>query len=304
MIKRAAGRVLRILGETFDNWFRHGAMTQGAALAFYSLISLAPVLVILVSVATVSFDRAEVRSGVVRQLRTFMGPRRAAALEEVLQNAIARRDARRAGALGIVVLLFGATAVFVQLQNSLNAVWEVRPEGSFFKRFIRKRAISFLLLLVLGALLFVSLAMDALLSGFDRLLAERFGLDVVALEYGNAAVSFALATVLFAMIYRILPDTEISWREVWMGAGLTALLLGGGRRLISLYLVRSAVGSVYGAAGSLVVIVFWVYYASLVVLLGAELTRVLSLRVLGRGAHDSPEAASGPEPAEAGEPRS
>jgi len=283
------------LVQTFENWSAHGASTQGAALAFYTIFSLAPVLVVVIAVAGALFGAEAVRGQIYREFQGLMGRDTAAFIQGVLQSA-AKRGSGLAAVLGTVTLLLGASAVFVQLQESLNVVWAVAPRpGAAFTTLLRKRLLSFALVMGLGFLLAVSLVLSAALTAFGDFLERRLALPVNLLTVANGAVSLVVVTLLFAMIYRILPDVRLSWREVWTGGAVTAVLFVAGKALIGLYLGHTSIATTYGAAGSLVVILLWVYYSSLVFLFGAELTRVHSRRFRSRPARPEPGAVRVPE---------
>jgi membrane protein len=293
---REGGKGLRAeLAETFRNWNLHGASTQSAALAFYTIFSLAPVLVVVIAVAGALFGADAVRGQIYREFQALMGPDTARFVQGVLQSA-ARRGSGLAAVLGTATLLLGASAVFVQLQESLNIVWAVAPRpGAAFTTLLRKRLLSFALVLGLGFLLVVSLVLSAALTAFGSFVERRLALPVNLLTVGSGLLSFLLVMLLFAMIYRVLPDVELSWREVWTGGAVTALLVVVGKALIGLYLGHTSIASTYGAAGSLVVILLWVYYSSLVFLFGAEFTRVHSRRFRSRPARPEPGAVRVPE---------
>lgn len=283
------------LAETFRNWNLHGASTQSAALAFYTIFSLAPVLVVVIAVAGALFGADAVRGQIYREFRGLMGADTASFVQSVLQSA-ARHGSGLAAVIGTATLLLGASAVFVQLQESLNIVWAVAPRpGAAFTTLLRKRLLSFALVLGLGFLLVVSLVLSAALTAFGSLLERRFALPVNLLTVANGVASYLLVMLLFAMVYRILPDVRLSWREVWTGGAVTALLVVAGKALIGLYLGHTSTASTYGAAGSLVVILLWVYYTSLVFLFGAEFTRVHSRRYRAAPAEAEPGAVRVPE---------
>jgi membrane protein len=266
------------LAETFRNWNLHGASTQSAALAFYTIFSLAPILVVVIAVAGALFGADAVRGQIYREFRGVMGAETASFVQGVLQSA-ARHGSGLAAVVGTATLLVGASAVFVQLQESLNVVWAVAPHpGAAFTTLLKKRLLSFALVLGLGFLLVVSLVLSAALTAFGGLVERRFALPANLLTVANGVISYLLVMLLFAMVYRVLPDVRLSWREVWTGGAVTAFLVAAGKALIGLYLGHSTTASTYGAAGSLVVILLWVYYTSLVFLFGAELTRVHSRR--------------------------
>lgn len=259
-------------------FFSHEITTQGAALSFYALFSLGPVLLVVIAVAAIFWERDAVQAVIVGQFADLMGKSTGAAVEGMLRHLGSTRGAGIATAVGVATLLSGASAFFVQLQDALNAVWGVAPrKGSVFGTLLRKRILSFGLLLGIGFLLLVSLALSAALSAVGDSLAARSSLPVALLNGGDALLSFAAITVLFAMIYRTIPDAEIEWRDVWLGALVTAFLVSVGKWAIGLYLGRTAVASAFGAAGSVVLILLWVHYASLLLLLGAEFTHAYAI---------------------------
>jgi len=266
-----------ILLETFRAWIERDAFTQSAALAFFALFSLAPVLVLFAAGAGLLFDPAAVRQQIVGQFELLMGQEQALAVDAMLGHAAFEMSGILGRIIGIATFAIGTLAVFVQLQDSLNMMWDVAPKpGPLIRKLLWKRVISFALVLALGFVLVVSLVLSATIHAFQTF-AERFvTLPSSVFETGNALVTYVLVTVLFAMLYRILPDVEIPWRDVWVGAILTALLLSVGKWAIGFYLGRSDLASAYGTAGSMIVLMFWVYYASLLVLLGAVFTRVQS----------------------------
>jgi membrane protein len=266
-----------ILRETFHAWVARDAFTQAAALAFFGLFSLSPVLVLFAAGAGLLFDAAAVRHQIVGQFELLMGHDQALAVDAMLGHAAFEMTGFLGRVIGIGTFVIGTLAVFVQLQDSLNLMWDVAPKpGPLIKKLLWKRVISFALVLTLGFVLVVSLILSASIQALQSF-AERF-VDVPAesFEIGNAAVTYVLVTFLFALLYRVLPDVEIPWRDVWLGAVVTALLLLVGKWAIGFYLGRSDLSSAYGTAASMIVLLFWVYYASLLVLLGAVFTRVQS----------------------------
>ena len=261
-------------------WVDDYAPSMGAALSYYTLFSLAPLLIIVIAVAGMVFGRDAAQGEIVSQLRGIMGAEGAAAVEAML--AAAREPAKGivATTVAVVVLLLGATAVLGELQSALNRIWrvEVPKEESGIWRLLRTRLLSFGLVLGIGFLLIVSLVVSAALAALgDWWGGWLEGWDVL-LEILNFAVSFGIFTLLFAMIYKIMPRAVISWRDVWIGSAVTALLFTTGKVLIGLYLGKSGLGSGYGAAGSLVMLLAWVYYSAQIFLLGAEYTWVYANR--------------------------
>jgi membrane protein len=266
-----------ILRETFHAWLEHDAFTQAAALAFFGLFSLSPVLILFAAGASLLFDPVAVRHQIVGQFELLMGHDPALAVDAMLGRATFEMTGTVARIIGIGTFVIGTLAVFVQLQDSLNLMWDVAPKpGPLIKKLLWKRVISFALVLTLGFVLVVSLILSATIHALQNF-AERFvDLPAAGFETGNAVITYVLVTILFALLYRVLPDVEIPWRDVWLGAVVTALLLLLGKWAIGFYLGGSDLASAYGTAASMIVLLFWVYYASLLVLLGAVFTRVQS----------------------------
>jgi len=267
-----------VLRKTFWVWFDRDAVTQSGALAFFTVFSLVPVLILVVRVAGLPFGQETVRGQIVRQFGELMGHEQAVAIESVLQATIGGGHTEGlSGVLGVLTIVFGATAVFAQLQSSLNLMWDVAPKpGPLLGVLLRKRLLSFALVIAIGFLLLVSLVLSAGISASEDYLRDRLRIPAGPLDAANVVFSFFIFTVLFAMMFRVLPDVEIPWRDVWFGSAVTSLLFSIGKWAIGVYLGRAAIASPYGAAGSLIVILFWVYYTSMLVLLGAAFTRVYS----------------------------
>jgi membrane protein len=281
-------RWTKVLAEIASNWNRHGASAQSAALAFYTIFSLAPTLVVVIAIAGAVFGEEAVRGQIFKEFQGLMGPEAALLVQEVLKSAARPASGRIATLLGIGTLLFGATAVFVQLQDALNRVWEVAPKpGAVFTTLLRKRLLSFAILLGAGFLLMVSLVMSAALAALSARLEALLPVNLSLLQAFNFLLSFLIITLLFALIYRLLPDVRLDRRDVLLGAVATSLLFVLGKTLIGYYLGKTSVASAYGAAGSLVVVLLWVYYSSLIFFLGAELTWVYSRH--HRAGHAPPE---------------
>jgi membrane protein len=287
----------KLIVETGSSWSAHDATSQSAALAFYTMFSLAPILILVVSIAGAFFGEQAVRGQIVHQFADLMGREEALAVQEMLKKVARSDGAVLAQVLGTLMLLFGATGAFVELQDSLNRVWDVKPKpGETFRRLLRKRFVSFGLILGIGFLLMVSLALSAAIGAFESYIRRHTTFPILLLEGGNAVLSFLVFGLLIAMIYRILPDAVLAWRDVWLGAVVTSLLFGAGKWLIGLYLGRTAVGSAYGAAGSFVVILSWIYYTSFIILFGAEFTRAYCLAVRPTEVKPEPGAVVVPRP--------
>ena len=260
-------------------WAEDDAPSMGAALAFYTVFSLAPVLIVAISVAGLAFGQNAAEGELSRQLQGLTGDAGARVIQAVLQSANQPALGIIASAFGIGTLLVGASGAFVELQDALNKIWKVqcRP-GSAWLRVIRERFLSFGLVLGLGFLLLVSLVVSTALGAVGEFMAPLLPWPVFMLELVNFLLSLGVIALLLAMIFRYLPDVDIAWSDVWMGAAVASVLLTTGKALIGLYLARSTVVSAYGAASSLVIILTWVYYSAQIVLFGAELTQVYSHR--------------------------
>jgi membrane protein len=267
--------------ETIANWSKHAATTHSAAIAYLSLFSLAPLLILVVAVSGWAFGAEAAQGEIQRVLGRFIGSDAAAAVQALVAAASARpRTGRIAATIGAVTLLVSATGVLIQLQDTLNTVWEVTPKPGFFlKTLFKKRLFCFLLILGAGALLLFSLAASAGLTALQRLLEARLEIGLSTLLGGiDVVLSWLVMALLLAMVYRLLPDVEIGWRDVAWGSAMTAILFTLGKYAIGFYLQRTGVTTAYGAAGSLVLVLVWIYLSSMIFLLGAEFTRVHSRR--------------------------
>ena len=280
--ENARGRRLglaAVVRETALRWWRSDAPMRSAALAFYTLFSMAPVLVVSVAITGAVFGEEATRAELQAQVRELAGEQSAATVRQVLDSAARPDLSRMAGLVGAVTLLFGATVVFGQLQQALNAVWGVQPApGRAIRNFLRKRLLSLGLVLVIGFLLLVSLVLSAAVSAVGAFLQRLFDFPAALLNTVDFVLFFAVITVLFALMFKVLPDAVVSWRDVAVGAVVTALMFSIGKELIGLYIGRAGVASPYGVAGSLVLLLLWVYYSSMILLLGAGFTRVWSRR--------------------------
>jgi membrane protein len=285
LLVRKAGAILR---DVYCEWERDRVPRLSAALAFYTTFSLAPVLMIALALAGLAFGREAAAGELVSRTEGMVGPEAARFVQSLI--AASRARSPLATAAGVAASILGATAVFMALQEALNTIWGVVPKpGRPVWTHIRKRILSFLMVLATGLLLVLSLVSGAVLSFAEGFLAThapeqvpfRAILGLPGLWQGlNHAGSLIVFTVAFALIYRILPDVEIRWRDVWLGAAITSLLFNGGTYLIALYLGRSTFASAYGAAGSFVLLLVWTYWSAQVFLIGGELTQVCA-RMLG-----------------------
>ena len=281
--------VFSLLKTTFFEWLDDQAPMLGAALAYYTVFSLAPLLIIAIGMAGLVFGAEAAQGQIFEQLRGLLGDAGGKAMEELVQSASAEpKTGVVATVIGFVTLLFGASGVFGQLQASLNIIWGVQPKpGRGILGIIRDRILSFGFILVVGFLLLVSLLLTAAIA----FVGKQFGTMVPGMEaliqLFNSMLSLAVITLLFAMMFKILPDANIAWRDVWIGAFITALLFTLGKFALGLYLGRSGGASSYGAAGSLIVLLVWVYYSTQIVFFGAEFAQVYANRF---GSHVTPSS--------------
>lgn len=271
----SGGSLWRLVRKAATAWSEDDAPTMGAALAYYSVFSAAPLLLIVIGVAGLALGREAASGQVFAQLRGIMGDDGASLIQTMVKSVGAPSQGILAMVVGIATLLLGATTVLVQLQSALDRVWKAQHSDgkSAVPGQIHSRVVSFLLVLGIGVLLFVSVAVSAVLFGIANLLAPLVGLwGVVLLQVANVVVSAIVFTGLFALVYKLLPRAKVSWHDVWVGAGITAVLFTLGKFLIGLYLGKSSVASGFGVAGSLAVVLVWVYYSAQIFLYGAELT--------------------------------
>jgi membrane protein len=268
-------RLWDLLRKTLTEWQEDKAPRLAAALAYYTAFSLAPILVIAIAVVGLVFDRQAAREQVVRQINSLAGPQGAELIDTMLNAAQDMGENMLATVFGVLALIFGASGVFGQLQDALNTMWEVAPKPQKgILGFIKKRFFSFTMVVGVGFLLLVSLAISAALSALSEWSVGLVPELEVVMQVINFVVSFLVITLLFALVFKYVPDAEIAWRDVWLGAGVTALLFTIGKLLIGLYLGNTDVTEGFGAAGALVVILLWVYYSAQISFFGAEFTQV------------------------------
>jgi membrane protein len=271
--------IWKLLQETFKEWRDDKASRLAAALAYYTIFSIAPLLIIVIAIAGAVFGEEAARGQIVGQIQGLVGLDGAKFLETAIKNANKPQTGAIASIISVVVLLVGATGLFTELQDAMNTIWEVKPKpGRGINNMIRLRFLSFAMVIGIGFLLLVSLVISTILATlvtyFSNLLP---GFDFVW-QIANFAISFAITTVLFGLIFKVLPDVKIAWSDVLIGAALTSVLFSIGRFLLGQYLGNGSFGSTYGAAGSLVVILAWVNYAAQILFFGAEFTQVYSRR--------------------------
>jgi membrane protein len=278
--------------KTISEFIEDDCQTMAAALAYYTVFSLPGLLLIVLKVAGVAFGDEAVAGSIRSQIGSMIGRQAAAQIETILKSAATNQAGGMAAFLGILLLVFGATTAFAQLQASLNRAWEVMPDPNAggWKAFVTKRLMSFGLVLGIAFLLMVSLVISAAVEAFGNAIARVLPQLSGGLLLGlNAVVSLAVLIVLFAAIYHVMPDATVEWRDVWVGAITTGVLFMIGKSALSLYLGNTNVGGPFGAAGSLAVILVWIYYSSMIVLLGAEFTQVWA-NVHGRQVQPEPGA--------------
>ncbi len=273
---------LKLLKEAFQEWQQDKASLLAAALAYYTVFSITPLLVIAIAIAGAVFGQEAAKGEILAQINGLVGEKGAQIIETALANADQPQLGSIASIISVVILLIGASGVFAQLQQALNTVWNVKAKpNSGIGEFIRKRLLSFGMVLAIGFLLLVSLILSAILSGISKLEINLLPGLTSLWQLLNFGISFGCIILLFALIYKYLPDVKIRWQDVWVGAIITALLFTLGKYLIGLYLGRGSFGSTYGAAGSLIVFLAWVFYSSQILLFGAEFTQVYA-RKYGR----------------------
>jgi membrane protein len=269
-----------LLKETSLEWYADRGPRLGAALAFYTLFSLAPLLIIITAIAALAYGEEVAHAQIMQQMQEIIGVDGTTAIRTVIENASRPSSGVAATVIGLATLLFGATIVFSELQDALNSIWKIphRPDRSIVIGIVRDRFLSFAMVLSIGFLLLMAMLANTVLTAVTQNLGEILPGRAFIIRAANAGLFFAIVTLLFAVIYKTLPDTKVIWADVIIGAVATALLFVIGKFLIGLYLVYSSVVSAYGAAGSLVVVLVWVYYSAQIFYFGAEFTKVYATR--------------------------
>jgi len=271
-------RLKIVLIESLKSWVDHRASSKGAALAFYTLFSMTPILVLAIAVAGYFFGAEAAQGEIVAQLQGLVGPNGAQVIQALLASARDPVSGLVATLVASVLLLLGATSVFVELKESLDEMWGIdKPAQSAFNVLLKTRLLSFGMVLVLAFLLLVSLIVSAALSILEYRAGEILGNFTAVLAATSSFITFGVIACMFAVIYKTLPDAPLSWRDAWVGAAFTAVLFSLGKYAIGLYLGGSGVASSFGAAGSLIALLLWVYYSAQIFFLGAEFTRHYAL---------------------------
>ena len=283
------GEALVLLKHTILEWWNDNTFRLAAALAFYTIFSIAPVLLIAVGIASLFLSREKAVQQIVHEVQRMTGPQGASAIRQVLESSAGIGKGAWAIAVGLATLFVGASVVFAELQAALNRIWDVQTpvRRGFVLDYIFDWLRSFSIALGVGFLLLVSLVFSAAVGGLQDYLMQWMPSVPWLWQAANLGISFILIGFMFAMIYKYLPDAEIAWREVWIGAAVTSFLFNFGKYLIGLYLGRAAIGSSFGAAGSFAVFLIWIYYSALISFFGAEFTQVYARR---HGARIQPEA--------------
>lgn len=287
------GAVRLLMRQIVVSWLGDYVPSMGAALAYYTLFSLAPLLLIVISVAGLVFGQEAARGEIESQLRALMGDGGASAVQGLLASVHKPVEGVAATLLGVFLLLVGATSVFGELQDSLDRIWRVpaQPMANGWLSLLRARLLSFGMILAIGFLLIVSLVISAVLAMTGRLLEPVFGGWYLVASAASALGGLVMVAVMFALIYKVMPRARVHWKDVWIGAVVTATLFTLGKLLIGLYVGRSGVVSGFGAAGSLVVVLLWVYYSAQIFLIGAEFTWVYA-NMFGSRSIPTPAAVS------------
>jgi membrane protein len=290
-----------LLKGAVDAWSDDYAPSMGAALSYYSVFSMAPLLLIVVSIAGLAFGQEAARGEVFGQLRGLMGDQAAAAVEGLLTSLARPERGITSTIVGAVVLLIGATSVFGELQDALDRVWRapVRDRSGGIWKLVRSRLLSFGMILGIAFLLMVSLVLSAAISALGKWWGGVFGEWELLLQAVNLIVGYAMTTLVFALIYKMMPRVDVRWKDVWLGAAITALLFTIGRFLIGLYIGKSGIASGFGAAGSVAIIFVWVYYSAQIFLLGAEFTWLYARRFGSMRSAPDVAVAGAPGPARA-----
>jgi len=292
-MKKKLIEIWKFIEQVFDQWIEDKCPKLGAALSFYTIFSLSPLLVIVVSIAGFIFGKEAARGEIVYQIQDLVGTEGAMIVQTALKNSQYSADGLSALVISAVTLLIGSTVVFVELQDSLNLIWKVkRKPGSsilkVIKGFFRVRSQSFAIVVATGFLMLSSLLVSALIASLNRYITDTFlSLPLYFLDVADILVSLFVIFIMFMMIFRILPDVDIKWKDVWLGSLVTSALFVLGKFLIGLYIGQSTLSSTYGAAGSLVIFLLWIYYSSQILFLGAEFIKVY---IESRGGEIKPAA--------------
>jgi membrane protein len=279
--------VVALLKDTFAAWAEDKASRLGAAVAYYTIFSMAPLLIVVISVAGLAFGAQAVRGEIAGQLTGLVGTDGAAMVQTMIANASKPSDGIIASVIGVVTLLLGATGLFGELQDALNTIWEIAPKPRGILLMIREKFLSFGMVLGIAFLLLVALVVSSGLAAMGQFMNGLLPVPEIVLQAVDFVLSFGIVTLLFAAMFKVLPDAVVAWHDVLIGAMVTSLLFAIGKLLIGLYLGHSGTASTYGAAGSLVVLLLWIYYSAQILFFGAEFTQLYANRY---GGHIRPSA--------------
>jgi membrane protein len=280
MVRKRIKNIWEVIAETFVSFDEDNVFKLSAALAYYTIFSIAPMLMIIIALVGFVYGKEAIQGEIYMQINELVGNSAALQIQEIIKNISSSRETTFATVVGIITLAFGATGVFTEIQESINMIWGVKakPKRGFVK-LIFNRVLSFSMVVGMGFLLIVSLVVNALMTSFGKALATYFPELTVYVLYGiNFIFTFVVITILFGVIFKVLPDAVIRWRDVGVGAIATAVLFLLGKLGISFYLGQSDLGTTYGAAGSLIIILLWVYYSSVILYIGAEFTHVYATK--------------------------
>lgn len=280
-MKKFAKSSWGILKQSVVAFINGDSFTHASSIAFYTIFSLPAILLISLSVGSTLFERTDVQRELISQVGSLIGQGSAIEIESILLNAARNSDTLVARIIGIITLVLSATSVFLSLQISINQIWKIKPKPKRgFIKFLVNRLLSLAMVISIGFVLMVSLVLDTIIVMFQEKLADNFGGITLTIVTGlNVIISVLFIALLFGMMFKMLPDAKIKWRDVWVGSFVTTGLFTGGKFLIGLYLGNSSFNTAYGAAGSLVIILVWVYYSALIFLFGAELTYIYTKEV-------------------------
>jgi len=261
-----------LLAQTFKAWLADNGPRLGAALAYYALFSLAPILLIAVTVAGSVFGDVSAQAEVIKQVRHYVGPQGAQAVRDLMGPVAAAKGGLGAAMLSVALLFFTSSVLVSELQSALNEIWKAEPAPRPWLTWVRRQVMAFAFVLGSGLLLLLALISSAVVSTLGGYMSSRLPVPEAALHAADFVASFGVVTLLLAMIYKYLPDTRIAWRDVWTGAGVTSVLLALGNLVIGIWLAKSDPTSAFGAAGSLLLVAVWIFYGAQVLYLGAEFT--------------------------------
>jgi len=278
MLKKLLQQLWALLRDTYAEFSKDNASQLGAALAFYTIFSLAPILIIMVAAVGLILGKESVSAYLLKELAEVLGQQNAAYVMSTIQSSYRAGSGLRATIIAISLILVGSTTVGVMLQDALNTMWGVEKSSSGLLQMITSRLKSLLIILFVGAFLFLAMVISSVISTTSAYVSNYIAVPSYLLGWLDNAVSIVLLTLLFAMLFKLLPDVEITWGDVWIGGAITALLFTLGKFLLGFYLATSTVSSAYGAAGSLVALLLWVYYSAQIIFWGAEFTQVYARR--------------------------